>query len=419
MKLILKNLFSLGAIQAVGLLIPIILTPYLINHIGIELFGVIVTAQGFVLFFNVLTDFGFNITAVRRIAQSSGKKKEIDQIVNGVFFLKLVLLTFAFLVFLLLICFIPHFQRYFFIYLCSFVIVIGQAILPIWYYQGIEQINKTLLPVFIFKLLTVASVIILVKDASDAPYVNIIYGLANLLPGIYLFRKIAMNHRLSIHFANFASLKKEFTINFPIFLSNSGVLIYSNSNVLLLSFFIQPAQLGIYSVAEKIIQLLKTLLIVIHQVTYPRVCILLRENNARSFAFLKKLYSLIWVGIFFICLVIFIFPGFTVSFFVNETTQQAQSALFLRYLSFLVLVIVLNMPFYQGLLALHKDWLCVRIMIICSILSLVLNIILVPVFGIKGLIFTSYFTEFIVTGLFIYFMLKTQKNEYGRNQLYR
>lgn len=80
---------------------------------------------------------------MRHIAQARGNHEEIEKIVNAVFFLKLLLLLFAFIIFILLVIVVPNFHNYFFIYLCSFMMVVGQTFLPGWYYQGIEEINKT------------------------------------------------------------------------------------------------------------------------------------------------------------------------------------------------------------------------------------------------------------------------------------
>lgn len=412
MKLVLKNLFSLGFIQAIGVFIPIILTPYLIKVVGIAMFGVIVTAQGFVLLFNILTDFGFNITAVRRIAQANGDAATTEKIINSVFFLKCLLVIVAFLLFLLCISLVPHFRQHFFIYLFSFSMVAGQAFLPVWYYQGIEKVAKTLLPVFLGKLLSMAAIFFFINTMSDAVYVNLLYGLGSLLPGLFLHIAMAARYRIRFKNTNAGILKKEVKDNLPVFLSNTGVLIYSNSSTLILSFFVLPEVVGIYNVAEKIIQLGKTMLIMIHQVTYPRLCSIIRQSHQSAFLFLKRMYVLVWAGMLCICIFLFFFPATAVSFFITNQGQLAEASRILKTLSLLLFIIALNMPFYQSLLAFHKDWITVRVMLSCSVISLLMNLLLIPVFNINGLVITMYAAEIYVTALFIYLMLQQKKKLY-------
>jgi PST family polysaccharide transporter len=133
MRLVFKNLFSLGLVQGITLLAPLILTPYVISSVGIDKFGIITTAQTVATLITLLTDFGFNITAVRQIAQAEGNHAEIQRIVNVVFFLKLLLLIAAFILFIAVVLLAPQFRANFFIYLCSVMLVIGQTFLPVWY----------------------------------------------------------------------------------------------------------------------------------------------------------------------------------------------------------------------------------------------------------------------------------------------
>jgi PST family polysaccharide transporter len=139
--------------------------------------------------------------------------------------------------------------------------------------------------VAIFKLLTILFVFVLIKDPSDAPFVNLLYGSSSLLAGCILYYRILRQYTVSMKFVNILQLGSEFKKGVAIFLSNVGVVVYSNSTVLILSFFVSPTVLGIYSVVEKIIQLCKTSLILVHQVIYPRLCALIKMNEPKRSLF--------------------------------------------------------------------------------------------------------------------------------------
>ncbi len=409
---VLKNLFSLGFIQLISLLIPILLTPLLITRIGISYFGTIATAQGFVLLFNIITDFGFNITAVRSVAQANNNYNELTKIVNSVSFLKILLLVSAFILFLFVIYFVPQFNQYFKLYLYSFLMVVGQSLLPIWYYQGREIITKTLVPILLGKLISVVAILMIIKGENDAPYVNLLLGLGTLVSAAYLNIPIIRKYRLEKSFLEWGKIKVEINQNLPFFISNASVFAYSNSATLVLSFFVSPYTVGLFNVAEKIIQLGKTMLVMIHQVTYSKLCSLINDGHEIAIAFLRKIYTIIWLGVLVFCLLLFFFSYEAVSFFITDTQQHFAASQILKSLAFLLLVIAFNMPFYQYLLALKKDWIAVRIIIICSVISIILNFFLVPIMQIDGLVITMYFIEALVTIFMIAQVIKLKQRQY-------
>lgn len=417
MKSLYKNIFFLGIVQGINLLIPLMVTPYLITTIGVKYFGIISTAQSVVLFFIFFTDFGFNITSVRRLAQNRNNKKEIESIINGVFFLKLILLFTSFILFFITISSVKQFRDHFEIYLFSFVMVIGQVFLPIWYYQGLEKIKKTIIPVVLFKIFNIALIFLLVHKENDAVYVNLFYGLGNILTGIVLYYYIIKDHRISIKYFNLQILLSEFKGSFAIFFSNIGVIFYSNSALIILSFYLDSTALGIYSIADKILQLLKALLSIIHQVTYPRLCKIIIESPSLLFSFIKQFYIAVWIGFLILGIFLTFKSTFFLSFFVKDPQTNLLAAHILKQLSFILFIISFNMPFFQTLLAYKKDWLIVKITIAGSFICIILNIVLISIFNIQGAIITIYIVEAFVTILYIFFMLKTIKNINQNKQL--
>ncbi len=397
MKIVLQNLVSIGLVQGINLIIPLILAPFLINSLGVELFGIISTAQVIALLCTIITEFGFNVTAVRGIASARGDYKIIHQTVNDVFFLKLILLAITSIIFFTVILVVPKYHEYFFIYAGSYLLVIGQAFSPVWFFQGTENIKLTIPATIAFKFIALATILLLVKEKNDAPYVNLILGAANLCAGFLLYAQIYRQYKISIKNITLQSLKKEYRQSLAIFLSNVGVVIYSNSNFLILSFFLSPAALGIYSVIDKIIQVLRTLLIFIHQVTYPRLCNLLQEGDALARHFLKRIYTLVYVSVLFVSILLYCFPEMIAGYFIKDKTSLLEAAKLLQYVSFLPFIVALNMPFFQSLLAYKKDWLTVKLFFVCAIISIILNLSITPFLKATGGIITMYICESLVT----------------------
>ena len=404
MKKFFKSFFSLGLIQVFGLLTPLILTPYIILKVGLSVFGIIATAQSIVVFFNLITEFGFNTTTVRNLSQQKNNHAESEKIVTTVFYLKLLLLFIAFGLYFALIYWVPNFKNHFGIFLFSFSMVIGQTLLPIWFYQGTEKISKTTLPILIFKLLSVALIFICIKNTEDALYVNLIYGFCNLCSGVYLYIYIFKNYNFSLKHVHFSNIVNELKENMAMFLSNLSIVAYANSTIIILSFFISPVALGVYGVIDKILQLMKSVLVLVHNSVYPMICNIMKFEKETLIGFLKKIYFSLWVLVLSGAIFLYFFPNLILGYFIDNPSEGSN---YLKYLGFLIFIVSLNMPFNQSLLALKKDWLVLRVVFFSSVISLLLNFLIVPKYGVNGSILTMFITETIVTCSFIYCFLKT------------
>jgi PST family polysaccharide transporter len=402
MKLILKNIFSSALVQGINLLVPLILTPVLIVRVGLDQFGIFAASTALAAFFMLFTDFGINVTAVRRIVSLKKNTAALNSVLSNIFFLKLLLTGIIFIIYLVAIFIIPVFRQYFLIHLFSFTLVLAHAFMTSWYYQAFENISRTVIPSVIIRCISLLLVLLFVKSPEDTMYVNLILGGGNILIAVVLFAGIRKNHALAFKLPGRFSIKQELETNFAIFISNIGTALYANVSVIILSFFVAPAMVGIYSVAEKIIQLLKGFLALIHYSSYPEIC-KITEARQPVMAFIKRFYLPIWIITFSTGVALYLVPELFTTYFIKDAFRRATADVILQKMSFLIFIVSVNMPFFQTLLAMKRDWLIVKIVITTATLSLAVNLSLQFFIPVNGTIFSMYIAEIAVTVLYWHF----------------
>ena len=68
-----ENIFSLSTIEFINKIIPLITYPYLTRILGPSVFGVYVFALAIIGYFKLFIDFGFDLSATKKIAENKFK----------------------------------------------------------------------------------------------------------------------------------------------------------------------------------------------------------------------------------------------------------------------------------------------------------------------------------------------------------
>ncbi len=398
---IFKNLIALSAIQGTNFLLPLITLPYVVITIGEVHFGFVTFAQSIFSYFLYLVDYGFNITATRTISTNREKTQVINKIVSEVLVIKFLLVLLSVFFVMLMVIFIPKFKEYDTLYYWGISLVLGQAMLPTWFYQGMERMEFLTYTNVIGKVVFTALIFLIIKEKQDYIYVLPLYALGNIFSGVlglyFMFKKFNISFYLPAKLNLVLQLKE----NFYVFLSNFSINIYMNSNIIILGFVTKNDVLvGYYSVADRFINAIKQLLVVFFQATYPTACKIVHQGHKHLLSFFKNLAYPFAAFIFIFSALSYFYADEIVVLITKNLTQEISDMI--KILSVSLFVVSLNIPAYQTLLAYNYQKSYTIVFVLGSLLNIILNFILAYYFGIYGTAISVLITElFITAGLYV------------------
>jgi PST family polysaccharide transporter len=395
-----KNFFALSLWQATNYLIPLITMPYLIRVIGTEKFGVVSIIQALHYYFIIFVDYGFSITAIRELSIARNDNKRLSLIFCRTLFTKILLLTISFICVSAIILLVPKFATDLQAYFWGFLLVIGQMLFPIWFFQGVEQMKFITYLNLFSKIVFAASLFLCIKEQSDYLWVIPIQAIGIILASIVGIFVIVSKFAVKIVFPGWKVIVEELRLGFPVFVSNFSVTAYNSSNYLILGFFGGDMVVGVFSIAEKIMSLLRQILSVLSQAVFPRVCQIALENPILLKTFWKKMLIPFAALLSLMCFTIAYFAPQVIYFVSGEV--QPEAATLLQIIIWVPIIVLFNIPFFLTLLAHEQKNVVMKILVTCSIFSIITSFYLTYQFQAIGTVTALLLTEFVITfGLLI------------------
>ena len=403
-KIIAKNYVALLFIQGANFILPLIILPYLVRTLGSEKYGLVMVAQSVALFLTIIVDFGFNISATREVANLKNDKEKLSQFYWNVVSIKLALIIIAFLLLLGLIICVDKFSVDPQVYLFSFGLVLGQAIFPTWFFQGIEKMQVITLVNVAAKLFFTISLFFVVLSPADYEYVPIFNGLGFVISGLFGF--VFSLQYVKFVFPKLSQVKGIIENSSSLFFSNFAVSLYTSSNTLILGFFAGDSIAGVYASMEKLILAIKSMYSPLYQAIFPNL-------STKPYDEIRLYIDKMRIPIGFLGLLISII----IFFGAKEILMLAfDDALIVGYssvfqiLGFISILSSLNMLYVTLYFPSIKKYKTrMKILISGGFLNLIIALSLVKFYTIYGVAISAVITELFILILAVHFYYKKIK----------
>jgi polysaccharide transporter, PST family len=390
-----SNFISLSIVQGINFLIPLLVTPYVISKVGVDGIGVIAIAQTVMIYLSTITDYGFNVSATKEIAQYKNDRIKTSKIFFTVMASKLIITAFLFVVLLALAFFIPALQQHFILYVLGFTFVLGQCLSVNWFFLGIEKMHFITIGSLFSRLIFVVLLFIFMQKKEDDVLFLLFLGIGNMIAAAAsIFIAIAL---LKLKFLRplWVDIIDEFKKGWQVTVSILSLNTYLFSGIFILRFFTNDLVVGYYSIAVRIFFAARQVLAVFSEAVYPHICQLILQGKESTKIFFKKVYLPVLIATFLGCIGLFIFSPQIIYIFIKE--KPALPVLLLRMLSFVPVIVCLNIPAYQLLLAFDRKKSYLRIFGFATVINIAANILMVNEWGATGTVLSIILTELFIT----------------------
>lgn len=389
-----QNFLFLSVIQSSNILISIITMPLLIQSIGLDQFGLVNLSLSVIILLNIMVGFGYNLSAPKDVAVNQQDKIALSHLVSNVFSGK-ILLAFLATIFILIGVFgLNLFKEYQVILLFSCLLLFSEATLPLWFFQGMEKMKLISITNIFSKLLFLLGIVLFIHSPEQSPWVNFMMGFFGLAINIFLLFYIHTFLEIRFYRPEFSAIWKSLRENILFFFSNLASHISINGGLIILSFFSVAETLGMYSLAERVVMVLRLFPALVIQAIYPNAAKNYQNDELAFFGFLKKVY----VRVLFIGMLIAAGTHLAAPWIIHTLARKPleESVNYLRILSVVPFLACLNVGNITLMLVADLKNLLFKASWMMCVYMIITSSLLTSQFGGIGLCYAILSTEIIV-----------------------
>lgn len=392
-------------LSASQVIYPLITFPYVARIIHPDGIGNATFVESICRYAILFAAIGIPIYGVREVAKCKKDQIKLNKLFSELIIIHVIITLFILLIYGFALFTIHRFQTHLSYYILGALMIFSNVFLVEWYFQGIEQFKFITLRNLVIRTVLTILVFILVKHKEDAIYYFAIIVLTSILNSIvnYWYAKSQIEFQYDI---DYESLKLHFRPLFYIFGSIAFISVYTLLDTIMLGFLADEKAVGFYSAGLKISRVPILFIGALGVVLIPKLSEHYHQNNHDEF---KRLISKsIYFVLTFSIPAIFLILGLSKELItVIAGREFFQSYLVLRILSVLGLFIGLSNVFgLQVLTPMSKDKYLTYSVLFGTLVSISLNLILIPLYKEIGAAISNIVAEIVVTSVSLYFANK-------------
>jgi PST family polysaccharide transporter len=274
------NIVALYGTQIAAYVFPLATIPYLARVLGPHYWGLVAIGQALGLYLSIIVEFGFQLSATRRIARARAHFEQLEEIVAGVLGAKILLAIICLSVLVILQQCTASFRENGPILWAGALSGIAQGFSMLWFYQGMEDMKTSSAVDVLGKGAATVGIFVFIHKPEDAWRVLALqcFCYSCVTISLLLLAYKSIRFRLPTTGTAWQALKESASM----FLFRSAVSFYTTANTLILSAFATPSVVGFYSGAERLSKACLGLLYPVSQSLYPRMSNLIVKDRSKA-----------------------------------------------------------------------------------------------------------------------------------------
>ena len=404
-----KNGLWLYLLQIFNTIIPLITLPYITRVLGRGKYGTFSIALNVIGYLQVLIEYGFGMSATREVAVSSKRKEDLCPIFTGVFFARLILMSFGVII---AIAYLVISGASIILCKCLVIMLIcllGYCFQQNWLFQGMQEMKYVSIISIVSRSVSTALIFMLVKNESQLTLYCFLYTFSPLLSGLIGFLIAKKKYGIQFVKINLELIKQKLEKGWYVFTTQLSSKVFGAIGITFLGILSTDVEVGTFSAIQKIPQIMMLAWSPISQVIYPIVSQKMRNSFDEGYSYVKKLRKLF--------LTLFIIPALIIGAFAKPIVRIAfgsgyEDNYYWIYplLGWTVVSIFNNFMGIQTLLSSNHDKeysICFQISVVFTI---ILNFVLIYIWGGNGASIAPILAEAILSITLIYQVNKLKIN---------
>lgn len=292
-----KNILYSGFLTTSLYIFQFITYPYVARVLGVTNIGICNYVQSIVQYFCLFSMLGITTLGVREIAKCNGDKLKLNQTFSQLFTLNVIFTAVVLAIYFLLIETIPNFNQYKnLLYIGATQIFFGTFAVE-WLFRGLEEFKYITIRTFFVRLAYVISIFVFVRKSDDYTIYFLIYSAMIIANGVinwnYGRRFVKLSHQ------PLSSIRVY--VKPLIFLGSQLILtsLYTTFNTVYLGMVCGDTQVGFYTTATKIENIILALYSSFTLVMMPRISSLMQSKQQEDIKrLLQSSFNLLFAFVF-------------------------------------------------------------------------------------------------------------------------
>ncbi|MFB5178030.1 oligosaccharide flippase family protein [Vibrio alginolyticus] len=263
-KELLSNVLSLGAIDFLGMLIPIITMPIITRAIGLELYGQYLLFVTMLTFGHTIIDYGVQYSGVRVVAKNRANKLALETayadyqglrfVLSGVFFLFSSLYV------------VNVFNSIWYL-IPLFLYILGYLLTSAWFFQGAALTKYLSIASISNKILLLIAIVVFIKSKDDFFLLVLFTTIPIFITSILLLFFLRSRYQIKLFSLN--NIKRTVNDGLSVFIGLLAPNLYNAIPLMLLGNYADKLEFANFAISLKVCGVIFMLQNVVAKSIYP------------------------------------------------------------------------------------------------------------------------------------------------------